>query len=53
MDLSKDRIENSPEFDPGKPVNAEVETRLYDFYGRPIERQISKQIQQQIANPFV
>ena len=53
MDLSKDRIENGPEFDPGQPVNAEVETRLYDFYGRPIEHGINKQIQQQIANPFI
>lgn len=53
MDLSQQQIENGPEFDPEKPVNAEVETRLYDYYGRPIEHTISKQIQQQIANPFV
>lgn len=51
--LSKDLIKKSPEFDPEIPVNAEYETRLYDFYGRPVERNINKRIQQQIANPFV
>jgi sporulation protein YlmC with PRC-barrel domain len=53
MDLSKELIKNGPEFDPEKPVNAEAETRLYDYYGRPIEQTISKRIQQQIANPFI
>ncbi|WP_022666996.1 PRC-barrel domain-containing protein [Desulfospira joergensenii] len=53
MDLTKDEIKNSPEFDPEKPVNKEYETRLYDFYGRPVEHNINKRIQQQIANPFI
>lgn len=35
VDLSRDRIENSPEFDPTAPVNRQYEERLYDFYGRP------------------
>lgn len=35
-DRSLDQIRNSPEFDPEKPVNHEVETRLYDYYGRPV-----------------
>jgi hypothetical protein len=35
VDLSRDTIENSPEFDPSMPVNREYETRLYDYYGRP------------------
>lgn len=53
MDLSRDLIENGPEFDPEIPVNAEYETRLYDFYGRPIERNINKRVQQHITNPFI
>lgn len=53
VNLMKDQIKNSPAFDPLKPVNAEVETRLYDYYGRPFENTISKQLQQNIANPFV
>jgi hypothetical protein len=35
VDLSKDQIQNSPEFDPGEPVNREYEAKLYDYYGRP------------------
>jgi hypothetical protein len=35
VDLKRKLIENSPEFDPSKPVNREYEIRLYDFYGRP------------------
>lgn len=35
VDLSKDTIENSPEFDPTEPVNRSYEERLYDYYGRP------------------
>ncbi|HCY87133.1 MAG TPA: hypothetical protein DHV36_18515 [Desulfobacteraceae bacterium] len=53
IDLAKDEIKNGPEFDPEKPVNAEYETRLYDYYGRPFEKTIDKNIQQHIANPFV
>jgi hypothetical protein len=35
VDLSRETIENSPEFDPSMPVNREYEARLYDYYGRP------------------
>jgi len=35
VDLARDRIEASPEFDPSEPVNRDYERRLYDFYGRP------------------
>lgn len=35
MDLSRETIESSPEFDPSMPVNREYEVRLYDYYGRP------------------
>jgi hypothetical protein len=29
-------IKDSPEFDPATPVNREYESRLYDYYGRPV-----------------
>jgi hypothetical protein len=35
VDVTRDLIEGSPEFDPAYPVNREYETRLYDYYGRP------------------
>lgn len=35
IDLTRDRIEGSPEYDPSTPINREYEERLYDFYGRP------------------
>ncbi|MCA9416134.1 MAG: PRC-barrel domain containing protein [Candidatus Omnitrophica bacterium] len=35
LDLSREEIKNSPEYEPDLPVNREFETRLYDFYGRP------------------
>ncbi|MFO7913855.1 MAG: hypothetical protein R6V15_17005 [Desulfotignum sp.] len=53
MDLTTKAIENGPEFDPTMPVNLETETRLYDYYGRPFEKTIDKQLQQHIANPFI
>jgi uncharacterized protein YrrD len=53
MDLTTRAIKNGPEFDPQKPVNLETETRLFDYYGRPFEKTIDKNIQQHIANPFV
>lgn len=34
--LSRDAVENSPEFDPTVPVNREYEKQLYDYYGRPV-----------------
>jgi len=33
--LNSDQIKDSPEYDPGQPVNREQETVLYDYYGRP------------------
>lgn len=35
VDLSKETVKDSPEFDPSAPVNREYELRLYDYYGRP------------------
>lgn len=35
VDLTSEQIKNSPEYEPGLPVNREYEVRLYDFYGRP------------------
>jgi len=35
VNLPKEMIKKSPEYDPSAPVNREYEERLYDFYGRP------------------
>ena len=35
VDLNRNEIKGSPEYDPAKPVNRDYETRLYDYYGRP------------------
>jgi hypothetical protein len=35
VDLTRDQVRNGPEFDPAQPANRELETRLYDYYGRP------------------
>ena len=35
VDLKRETIRHSPEFDPDAPVNREYEMRLYDYYGRP------------------
>ncbi len=35
VDLTREQVKNSPEYDPSAPVNREYEARLYDFYGRP------------------
>jgi hypothetical protein len=35
VDLSRETIKDSPEFDPAAPVNRAYEERLYDYYGRP------------------
>ena len=37
VDLSRQKIKDSPEWKPGTGVNREYETRLYDYYGRPVE----------------
>lgn len=35
VDLSKEQIKNSPQFDSSAPVNREYEILLHDYYGRP------------------
>jgi len=35
LDLSREQVSESPRYDPQEPVNREIETRLYDYYGRP------------------
>jgi hypothetical protein len=35
IDLSRDQVQNSPEYDPDQPVNRRYEKVLYDYYGRP------------------
>ncbi len=35
VDLTKDAVRNSPEYDPGTPITGEYESRLFDFHGRP------------------
>lgn len=36
VDLTREQIKESPEFDPSKPINREYEARLHDYYGRPV-----------------
>jgi hypothetical protein len=35
VDLTREQIESSPEYDPTQPVNREYEERLFDYLGRP------------------
>jgi sporulation protein YlmC with PRC-barrel domain len=35
VELSRDQIKDSPEFDASTPVNRDYELKLYDYYGRP------------------
>jgi hypothetical protein len=35
VDLTRELVRASPEYDPTAPVNRQLEERLYDFYGRP------------------
>ena len=35
VSLTREQIENSPQYNPNYPVNRRYETRLYDYYGRP------------------
>lgn len=35
LNLTRQQIENSPEYDPSRPLERPYETRLYDYYGRP------------------
>lgn len=34
--MSRDQVKASPEYDHRQPINRDYETRLYDFYGRPV-----------------
>jgi hypothetical protein len=36
VDLSRRSIKSSPEWNPATAINREYETRLYDYYGRPV-----------------
>jgi hypothetical protein len=36
VDMTRDAIKNSPEWTPDAAVNRAYETRLYDYYGRPV-----------------
>ncbi len=36
VDLGRETIKNSPEYDPSAPINREYEAQLYDYYGRPV-----------------
>lgn len=38
VSLTRREIENSPEFDPRRPVNSDYLENLYDYYGRPYEK---------------
>jgi hypothetical protein len=35
IDLSRQTIKDSPEWNPTDAINREYETRIYDYYGRP------------------
>jgi hypothetical protein len=35
VNVTRDVVNESPEFDPAAPVNREYEIQLYDYYGRP------------------
>lgn len=34
--VTRAKVEQAPEFDPGEPVNRAYELKLFDFYGRPV-----------------
>jgi hypothetical protein len=36
VDLKRGTVEQGPEYHPADAVNREVDTRLYDYYGRPV-----------------
>jgi hypothetical protein len=36
VDMSRETIKSSPEWKPTAAINREYETRLYDYYGRPV-----------------
>jgi hypothetical protein len=36
IDMSRESIKESPEWDPAAPINREYESSLFDYYGRPV-----------------
>jgi hypothetical protein len=36
VDLTREKIRNSPKYQPTAPINREYESQLYDYYGRPV-----------------
>jgi hypothetical protein len=34
--LTREEVRHSPRFDPSAPINRRYETRLFDYYGRPV-----------------
>lgn len=36
VDLTKEGVKMSPEYDPSVPVNREYEAQVYDFHGKPV-----------------
>lgn len=36
LDLAREEVRSSPEWDPAQPINHEYENALYDYYGRPV-----------------
>jgi sporulation protein YlmC with PRC-barrel domain len=39
VNISTEAVKNSPEFDPSQPVNEVYERNLYDYYGRPADKE--------------
>jgi hypothetical protein len=37
LNMSREDVRNSPEYDPLAPVNRQYEARRYDYCGRPME----------------
>jgi uncharacterized protein YrrD len=35
VEVAREKVRNSPEFDPDQPINREQEQVLFDYYGRP------------------
>jgi PRC-barrel domain len=35
LDMSKEQVKQSPEYDPNRPLDRTYETRVYDYYHRP------------------
>jgi hypothetical protein len=36
LDMNKDHVKNSPEYDPNRPLDRTYEKQLYDYYERPV-----------------